>query len=500
MSSIVRGPQERNAYMTLIVARKVQGSVFLIGDTRLTKDKTKEKISITNGVIKTKLMRDHIAVSFAGNEHIANEALRDIAGEDDLEVIVGILEAHHMSADEEYTSDFIITALKPAPELIVIKDRKIENAATAWIGDAEGFDLFRAYETGNREQAEQIASTASITIEQVSDRSGDTPAGIETYSKMLRCMKHVIHDEAATYVGGFAIPVIGWNGVFTYMSYADVYTHPLVLEDGENIIPFGTAEQGGYGYDVVPMADHRGLSSYFLQGRLGIIYREQEGGLIRPHVIRDLSPIDFEESGSALAGAAVGTYFADNRILCQRAIDKLTAGKVDEALIDADQAIDRSAQNSDGWKCRGVIRSRAGQENEALLDFRKATEVNPQDPDAWNKLGISHRKLGNAVAAIDAFSRAIERDPTFWRALANRATDYWQANRVEDALRDIDSALRFQSNNVGLWRNKAAIHLRMGMKHEAMGCIRRGLELSPDDLEFLKAANDLQSQLYFQRT
>lgn len=481
--------------MTLVVARKVSETILIVGDTKLTFEMTKEKISVTEGVIKSKIISDAISVSFANNEYLADAAIRSIAGNTNPDAVVRALLQAQLSVEDKHAPDFIVATMQPTIDLFVIRGGKIERALNAWIGSAEAFQLFRAYETENRKPPHLPINSASITGEQLAGVFGEVSDCIDVYTRMLRSIKCAIDDESVEDIGGFAIPLVGSNGAFAYFGYADVWTHWLPIKEGNNIVPFGTAEEGGYAYDIVANGDNRGLSSYFLQGRFGILYREVGGGLLRPHLISDVSPIEFEERASQIVGSVVRTWYADNRLLCQRALDKFASGDHEGAWIDANRAIERGSTQSDAWKCRGAILSKMGKENQALLDFERATKVSPQDPDAWNKLGLSRSRLGDTEGALRAFSVAIDRDPAFWPALANRATSYWEGDQTENALRDITGALAHQPTSAGLWKSKAAAHLRLGMRQDALTSVEKALQLAPNDPELLKAESELRLQL-----
>jgi hypothetical protein len=372
-------------HMTLVLARIVQGAIFLVGDTKLILERTKEKVSTTRGVLKTKVVSDGLAVSFAGNQYIADNALQSLHKADNVDGVLDHLLKAHRSTRNEDSADFIVSSLEPLPVLYSVKDGTVVRSDVAWIGSGEGFRLFRAYELGEREIKPKSLGGAWLRIVQLAAGSEEPPPGIETYTRMLSSMNEVVDDEELPDVGGFAIPLIGWNGKFSYMGYADVRTHPLQFEPGVGVVPFGTAEEGGYALDVVPFGDNRGVSSYFVQGDFGILYRDADGGWPKAQLVPRVSPITFMQEGSKLAGTAITTYYANVRELCRRALEKLSAGDELGALKEADGAIAWNSQSADGWKCRGDIKLKLNRTSEALADFERLWRL----PRTMPTLGIS---------------------------------------------------------------------------------------------------------------
>ena len=66
--------------MTLVVARKIGGSILLVADTKLSADEmTSTPVPITAGVVKLKIISDDQIIAFAGNEYVAEQALRALS-------------------------------------------------------------------------------------------------------------------------------------------------------------------------------------------------------------------------------------------------------------------------------------------------------------------------------------------------------------------------------------------------------------------------------------
>jgi hypothetical protein len=455
--------------MTLVVGRISGGSVNVVSDTMLTHEMTKAPIPITKGLIKTKIITPALAVSFAGNSHEADKGIRMVqpmmSASEAAEALLDV----HRSVELAHSTDFLIAALEPRPSLISIKDGKIEEGPIGWIGSYDAYRSYRALEIGETPPDPAIPGYAEL---------GKGPA--VSFSKMRSVMKHVIAEAAIADVGGFTIAVTNDGAGFNYMGYADVFFPPMTLSPGSHSLPFGTAAEGGYAYDVLATADRQGVSSYFPQGRFGILYWPRDGGFPEAEVIKNVDPFEFMDRAKERTGTLISTFHADVRILSARGHKKLVDGDTAGALADADRAITESC-GREGWSLRGHIKSILGDETGALSDFEEAVRATPQSPECWNKLGLSRSRLGDKDGAIAAFGKAVEAEPNFWQAYANRANLFYEAGQADRALPDITQAAELAGNNAGLWKKVVAANQQLGRLKEAYQAAVTALSLTPED-------------------
>jgi hypothetical protein len=109
--------------MSLIVARKEALSIIIVSDTKLSMPKERQgdrgdKIGLpSSGVIKTAIINSDTAISFAGGEDHAEEALQRIKDSTSLSDILAILLQAHLESCE--ATDFIVAVGGLAPTLYV---------------------------------------------------------------------------------------------------------------------------------------------------------------------------------------------------------------------------------------------------------------------------------------------------------------------------------------------------------------------------------------------
>jgi hypothetical protein len=272
--------------MTLVVARQIDGEVFLVADTKFTAPAHEGKSNAEQyiGGLKLVLLNPAVCVAFSGNIHFAQNAIQGIYRKNvdlfDKNALIDYFLSHHrlsrdMGADCEV--DFVLAFSLETPngaylkELFSIKDGEVrwDNQAT-YVGDAKGFDLFQA--TFHRAQAVADGSVFELT------RLGSTarPTFDGQLTSALRAMQVVIDDSSITLVDGLRTAVVSEGGRFRYLATLLLRGTPRpVRAEPNSPVTFGDAASGSdnkyVGIGASPICAVMGAYSY--TGRFGIIYR-----------------------------------------------------------------------------------------------------------------------------------------------------------------------------------------------------------------------------------
>ncbi len=99
-------------------------------------------------------------------------------------------------------------------------------------------------------------------------------------------------------VSGFLISVSNNTSFFEYDSFIQAYfpdrrydeNSPYRVGKGHFVLTYGTAAEGGYNLNLMPSScDHEVLPIHILQGKFGVIYISDRGGLMHPKLIRDVN-------------------------------------------------------------------------------------------------------------------------------------------------------------------------------------------------------------------
>lgn len=438
--------------MSLVVARLEGAHLFIISDTHLTDPRGSSHVCLLEGVIKTTVVTDTLSVSFSGSLYWAEvglgeiDRLKGVSTDLELADIVGCLLRIHRQCSS--MTDFLIGQARPIPTLIEIKNGGARSVTTAWIGSAPAFERFQGSMMGALQPFPSPANAISFEAFQVPEPEPDQVS--ETYFQLLKAMQFVIDDESVPEVGGFVVPVGLHQGRLEYMNYATVLTHPIRFDQMPETftVPFGTAEQGGYAFNLMSerTSSTRGLGAYVLQGRYGVVFTPKSG-VLKPSPIRDMSPLEFEETATHQFGVSLGCMYTQPKEHCERALIYANNDDLDAALDEANKAVTRSFKIPAGFRCRGIVHAKRSEMAEALKDFSEAILLEPKHAATLDNRGLVLAQMGCFQDAYADFSRAIQLDGTYVRAFRHRAMAARELGRLEEAL--ADEATVYELNRSG---------------------------------------------------
>jgi Flp pilus assembly protein TadD len=199
----------------------------------------------------------------------------------------------------------------------------------------------------------------------------------------------------------------------------------------------------------------------------------------------------------ALAGALMmcltvvyaGTPTSTERleILWKRVDDQCNAGKLDEALQTAQEAVKLAPDNGEAWAVLGWVQLQAGQWDESEKSYRKAVRLGPTSGHAYHGLGMVLYERGRLAEAESVLSEGVKADPT--HAPLHCALGFLAAvdDRREEALSHLNEGL-LRATDDG---TRAEVRNLMGYEYayrgdlaEAIRQVRLAISLHPRDPYF----------------
>ncbi|MCC9605964.1 tetratricopeptide repeat protein [Blastopirellula sp. JC732] len=183
-------------------------------------------------------------------------------------------------------------------------------------------------------------------------------------------------------------------------------------------------------------------------------------------------------------------------------------GEGERALECFQSVTEMEPENSDAWINQGVVLDNLGQPEEAIACYDTAIRLAPDDVDAWANRGNSLRALREYDEAIECYEKALQLNPHSRAALAGRgicvaelgdpekglrlidqcnseppfppllierATILSQLNRFDEAIADIDRAVRLGANFPEAWSNRGECLVRLGQFPEAVNSFETAL-------------------------
>lgn len=273
--------------MSLIIARKIENTIILLSDTKLTYSDGIERKLPKHSTVKVFQHSKSICVAFAGDCYFANVAFQQITKDKKLNEIEEILLESHRQSNGQ--TDYIVISLNPH-EIIEIKNNLINRVSNSWIGSKRGFSKFQANYQSPLIKEPNITRIGAIELP---DNASQTVT--DSYSKFFESFYNVIEDDSIPEIGGFLIPVCSKKDVFVFPSYVDVYRKPLEEDEfvPNSSISFGNAEMGSYIVNFLG-GNVNGIAIHLTVGGFGIIYERLESGLMKPQIIK-LDEINFQD-------------------------------------------------------------------------------------------------------------------------------------------------------------------------------------------------------------
>lgn len=176
----------------------------------------------------------------------------------------------------------------------------------------------------------------------------------------------------------------------------------------------------------------------------------------------------------------------------------IQAGKLRDAVLDAEEMLRQSPSNLDARRILGRIYTRLigdaqqGKINEKMLrnsieQYQKITEADPKDIESWLALGRLYRVSGSSVDSEKAYKKAIELEANNEEALTGLAMVY---SDVGDTKRAIEM-LRLVTERNPSTRTLAALagsYEQMRDYASAVEVLKRAIELGSDNGGRLKRA------------
>lgn len=145
--------------------------------------------------------------------------------------------------------------------------------------------------------------------------------------------------------------------------------------------------------------------------------------------------------------------------------EKYRSGRLDEALMDFDEALLLDPINAVAYGHRGMAWVGKMEFAKALDDFDVAIRLKPGDPASHDGRGIALASMRDFHGAISSFSTAIRLDPKRPGTYFNRARAFMDIGEYDKAIADYGTHLRFSTDEVV----KARAYLKRGIAWDRKG-------------------------------
>ena len=182
---------------------------------------------------------------------------------------------------------------------------------------------------------------------------------------------------------------------------------------------------------------------------------------------------------TATAAANPGAWMAHNNLA--EALND--AGRVEEAIAAARQAIALRPDYGEAENNLGLALTRAGRPQQGIVHLQRALQIDPRDAEAANSLGIALIALDRPQEGIASFERALQLRPRFARARYNLGLAHAKLGQPAEALRNFEEALAVQPGYADAEMGIGLALTVLGRGNEGIPHLERATQLSPRSAE-----------------
>ena len=134
-------------------------------------------------------------------------------------------------------------------------------------------------------------------------------------------------------------------------------------------------------------------------------------------------------------------------------------------------------KNAKSWMWLGVTQLAAGDAEGASASLDKAARLNPSDVDI-----LYHRGRAHMLVSKNSYEEMYQEDPNSWRVHQALAQSFVEADRLDDAAQECQSALNQRPSEPGLHEQLADIYWKQNQLEKAEAAFQEELKIDPESV------------------
>lgn len=136
-------------------------------------------------------------------------------------------------------------------------------------------------------------------------------------------------------------------------------------------------------------------------------------------------------------GQLLDQYPENPALWSNRGNTRVSAGQLDAAIADYNEAIRLAPTEPDPYLNRGVAEEGLGAWQDAIADYETVLQLSPENADAYNNRGNAYAGLGNWTQALSDYQKSVELNPGLAIARMNAALVQYQLGETRPALGEL---------------------------------------------------------------
>jgi tetratricopeptide (TPR) repeat protein len=180
------------------------------------------------------------------------------------------------------------------------------------------------------------------------------------------------------------------------------------------------------------------------------------------------------------AVAATTANYTAHVQLCDALLQK---GRIDEAIREAETALQIHPNEAEGHSNLAIAFSRKGDMEKALAHLQRAVEIKPNRSKLHYNIATVLAEKGRLDEAISHYEQEIQIRPEFAEAHNNLGTALLRKGRLDDALDHFEKAIAANPRLAKAHYNAAIVLVAKGRPNEAIDLLQKALQLDPSDAD-----------------
>ncbi|MBY8962878.1 tetratricopeptide repeat protein [Flavobacterium sp. D11R37] len=156
----------------------------------------------------------------------------------------------------------------------------------------------------------------------------------------------------------------------------------------------------------------------------------------------------------------------------------------DNALENANKAIELDGQSYLAYHVRGYICHEKNEFNKAIEDYTKAIRINPKYEDAYYNRGVVWDELGELDKTIEDYTKAIGINPKHAYAYYNRGNAWYKKGELDKAIEDYTKIIEIDSKYATAYYNRGIAFSDKGELNEAIKNYQIYLDLTLEENDY----------------
>lgn len=168
----------------------------------------------------------------------------------------------------------------------------------------------------------------------------------------------------------------------------------------------------------------------------------------------------------------------------ERALALAQTGEYEQAIADYTSALQINPSDANIYSNRAAIYLLLGAYDRAQADLNEALKLEPENPKVQYNQGALYLKQGANDKALEHFSGMISKSIGATKdVFGSRAVIYLKRGQINEALADLDQAIKLDPNFYDGHMNRGTANAMLGRSKEALADFDQALKLNPNSAD-----------------